>query len=191
TGLKNDDVEKAAQIKVKKEEVDDARKNYGKLSKRVYQASVAGADFTAAAITKLTAAVFKFPRAMANARHELSGWKGAVNAVMILPRLKNFYSAIGIYQSNLGIQITAYTTMYKQIQGTYDIEDTPKTKEAKQRIERVLTAMAELAPKLDLLATGNEVEFTVAEQEKWDMLAASYPSDPNVFEQAIIYASRD
>jgi hypothetical protein len=81
--------------------------------------------------------------------------------------------------------------MYKQIQGTYDIEDTPRTNEAKQRIEQVMSAMAELTPKLDLLATGNEVEFTVAEQEKWDMLTASYSSGPNAFEQAIISASRD
>ncbi|MBI2353921.1 MAG: hypothetical protein HYV06_02635 [Deltaproteobacteria bacterium] len=191
TGLKSEDVEKASQINVKKEDLAEARKNYGKLSKRVYQASVAGADFTAAAVTKLVGAVVKFPSALSNAHNELSGWKGAVNAVMILPRLKNFFTSIGTYKDNLGIQYTAYSTMYKQIQGTYDVEDTPKTKEAKQRIERVRIALAELEPKLDMIAAGKEVEFTLAEREKWDRLAASFPAESYNLERAILTASRD
>lgn len=190
TGLKSEDVEKAAQINVKKEDLAEARKNYGKLSKRVYQASVAGADFTAAAVTKLVGAIFKFPSAIQNAPNELRGWKGAVNAAMILPRLKNFFSAIGTYKDNLGVQFTAYSTMYKQIQGTYDVEDTPKTREAKQRIERVRIALAELEPKLEMLAAGREVGFSAAEQEKWERLAASFPAESFDPEQAILTASR-
>lgn len=189
TGLKNDEVEKTAQIRVKQEDLAEARKNYGKLSKRVYQASVGGADFTAAAVTKLAGAIIKFPKALQNAHNELNGWKGAVNAAMILPRLKNIFSAIGIYKDNLAIQLTAYSTMYKQIQGTYEVEDTPRTTEAKQRIELVLIALAELTPKLDTIVSGETVEFSPAERETWDRLAALFPPDPPAPERTMQVAS--
>ncbi len=188
-GLKSDEVEKAAQIQVKKEDLAEARKNYGRLSKRVYQASVGGADFTAAAVTKLASAIIKFPRALQNAHNELNGWKGAVNAAMILPRLKNIFSAIGIYKDNLAIQFTAYSTMYKQIQGTYGVEDTPQTTEAKKRIELVLIALAELTPKLDTIVSGEAVEFSPAERETWDRLAALFPPDPPTPERTMQVAS--
>lgn len=175
TGLKSDEVEKALQINLTKEEMDIARRNYGRLSKRIYQASVAGADFSAAAVTKIGAAIIKFPAAIQNAKEEFKGWKGAVNTAMILPRLKNLFSAIGIYKDHLGTQFTAYKTMYSQISEKYEVHDDENIKEARVRIERFETAYARLAPKLDLLVKGGEVEFTQDETMTWDLLAAAYP----------------
>jgi hypothetical protein len=48
-----------------------------------------------------------------------------------------------------------------------------------------------LAPKFDMLAAGKDVEFTKYEQERWDMLAASFPSYSLGLEQAIMTASRE
>lgn len=175
TGLKGDEVERSMQINLTKEELEIARKNYGRLSKRIYQASVAGADFTAAAVTKIGIAIIKFPRAVKNAQEEFSGWKGAVNTAMILPRLKNLFSAIDIYKTHLGTQLIAYKTMYKQLNEKYDTTDDEKTREAKTRIERFSVAYAKLAPKLEILARGGNVEFSVQEALQWERLAASYP----------------
>ena len=175
TGLRGDQVEKSLQINMTREELEIARKNYSKLSKRVYQTSVAGADFTAAAVTKIAAAIIKFPAALKNANNELSGWKGAVNTAMILPRLKNLFSSIGIYKDNLGVQFTAYKTMYSQASEKYEIKDEEKTKEARTRIERCEVAYAGLAPKLDQIAQGDQVEFSANEIAVWEHLAAQYP----------------
>jgi len=175
TGLKGDEVEKGMQINLTKEELEVAKKTYGRLSKRIYQASVGGADFTAAAVTKIGFAIIKFPAALQNAKQEFSGWKGAVNTVMLLPRLKNLLSAIGIYKDHLGTQFTAYKTMYSQLNEKYDTGDDEKTKTAKARIERFEAAYAGLAPKLDKIAKGENVEFSQQEVQQWERLAASYP----------------
>jgi hypothetical protein len=173
-GMKSEDANKALQIHKTKEEMEIARKNYSRLSKRIYQASIAGADFTVAAVIKLGTAIVKFPEALKNADNEFKGWKGVVNRQMILPRLKNLFSAIGIYKDQLDIQLTIYKTMYDQISGKFDIEDDSKTKEARSRIEHFTRAYTDIAPKLDLLARGEPVEFSPHEIATWDDLAASY-----------------
>jgi len=174
-GLREDEVERSMQINLTKEELETAKKNYGRLSKRIYQASVAGADFTAAAVTKISIAIIKFPRAVKNAEEEFSGWKGAINTAMILPRLKNLFSAIDIYKAQLGTQFTAYKTMYKQLNQKYDTTDDEKTREAKARVERFSVAYAKLAPKLEIVARGGNVAFSTQEAQQWESLAASYP----------------
>jgi len=185
--LKDDDF-KTMEIKKSKEQLEQDRKTYGKLSKRVYQASVAGADFTTAAMTKIVATIVKFPAALKNAPNEIKGWKGAINIAMILPRMKNLFTSIGTYKDNLGLQLTAYKTMYQQIEGSYGVEEEkPVTKEAKMRIEQFEKEYAAISQRLDLLASGKDAAFTTAEISRWELMAAAYGNHTNM-EEAILTA---
>lgn len=174
--IKSEDFEKNLEIKQSKEEIEKAKQNYGRLSKKVYQATVGGADFTAAAITKIVFAIGKFPLALKNAPNEIKGWKGALNIAMLLPRLKNLYSSIGTYKDHLGNQMAAYKMMSNNLQDKYEIKDDEKTKEAKARIARFEVAYKAIEGKLAQLAKGEEIDFTPMEQEKWEMLASMYPN---------------
>lgn len=167
----------------KTEELETMRKNYGKLAGRVYNASVAGADFTMAAITKITCAIVNGVRAFPNANNEIRGWRGAYNAAMLLPRIKGVINAFGYYRDNLGLQFVAYRTMYQQIKGTYPElkDDDPaheqKTTEAMLRVEQAVTTFKQLEPKLALLAKGGEVEFTDGEIDRINRVASMFPSN--------------
>lgn len=186
--IKSDDFEKNLEIKQSKEEIEISKKNYGKLSKKVYMASLGGADFTAAAMTKLVVSIVKFPLAVQNAPQEVKGWKGAINIAMLLPRIKNLAFSIGTYKDHLGNQMAAYKMMYNNLQDKYDIKDDEKTKQAKLRIERFETAYREIEPKLSQLAKGENIELTPAEEMKWELLASSYPSSAS-FETELMFAA--
>ena len=175
--LLKDEAFKEIEIRKTKEQLEEDRKVYGKLSKRVYQVTVAGADFSAAALTKMAATIIKFPEAIRNAPEEIKGWKGAVNISMLLPRIKNIFSALGIYKDNLYLQFTAYKTMYTQIQGNYQVEDTVQTKEALRRIEDFSSLLASADHRFDHLIAGYEVVFSSDEIAAWEQLAARWPED--------------
>jgi hypothetical protein len=159
--------------------MESKKKAYGPLANKVYNASVAGADFTVAASTKIICAIAVAIRAVPNMQKEFKGWKGAVNIALLPARIKNVVSAFGIYRDNLGLQITAYKTMYNQIKGAgYEVkEEEPKTKEALRRIEAAEPILQCLIPKFDDLLAGREVEFTEQDLKGIAKLAALYPAD--------------
>lgn len=174
-----DETLKISLAKGKVEDIESKKKAYGPLANRVYNASVAGADFTVAASAKIVCAIAVAIKAVPNMSKEFKGWKGVVNIALLPARIKNAVSAFGIYQENLGLQITAYKTMYNQIKGLgYEIKDEePKVKEALQRIEAAEPILQCLLPKFDDLAAGREVEFTEQDQSGISTLAALYPSE--------------
>ncbi len=167
----------------KTEELATMQKNYGKLADRVYNASVAGADFTMASLTKITCAIVNGIRAIPNAQNEIKSWKGAYNAALLVPRIKGIIKAFGYYKDNLGLQFVAYRTMYQQIKGTYpDLkdEDPNKTREALLRIDIASAALKQLEPKLELLAKGQEVTFEDSEIMQINHLATLFPAQLNM-----------
>jgi hypothetical protein len=174
-----DETLKASLVKGKIEGSESMKKAYGPLANKVYNTSVAGADFSVAASTKIICAIGVAVRAIPNMNNEFRGWKGAVNIALLPSRIKNAVSAFGLYRDNLGLQITAYKTMYNQIKGLgYEIkEDEPKTKAALQRIEAAEPILQCLLPKFDDLIAGREVEFTEQDQKGLKMLADLYPSE--------------
>lgn len=183
---------KVMEVKQKKEEFADMEKNYGKLANKVYNASVAGADFTTAALVKIGCAVVNGIRAMPNIKKEFRGVRGVYNVVTLVPRIRGVFNALGIYKDNLGMQFTAYSTMYKQIKGVYTIKDEDpahqqKTKEALLRIEMAQATLQELMPKIDLYLAGLNVEFTEQDQARMAAINGLFPADP-VFEQALVAA---
>lgn len=190
--LKDEDIQKklATQISDKQEERAEAEKKYGKLAGRVYNAAVSGADFTSAAVLKITSAIVNGVRALPNIKKEFSGLKGAYNIAVIIPRAKNVFKSMGVYKDNLGFQWTVYKTMYQQIKGTYEIKDDEPTKEALQRIRGVEIAMMELEPKLTLAFAGEPVEFTDAELARINTLAAMFPAD-QALEQTLLAAFKE
>lgn len=176
------DISGSSQVTEKKETLADKQMEYGKLAGRVHKASVAGADFTMAAMTKITCAIINGSRAFPNAKNEIEGWRGVYNAVMLLPRIKIIIDALGYYKANLGLQYTAYKTMYKQIKGIYpevDEAQSPQEKQATEtmllRIETAEAALAKLAPKLQLLAEQHEVTFTDREVMQLTEAAEAFP----------------
>jgi hypothetical protein len=166
-------------VRGKVEDIESKKKAYGPLANKVYNASVAGADFTVAASTKIICAIAVAVRAVPNMANEFKGWKGAVNIGLLPSRIKNVVSAFGIYRDNLGLQITAYKTMYNQIRNLgYEVkEEEPKIKEALQRIEAAEPILQCLLPKFDDLIAGREVEFTLEDQRGLKILAGLYPSE--------------
>jgi hypothetical protein len=190
--LKDEDIVKKLTTKVsdKKEEMAEAEKKYGKLAGRIYKGAISGADFSAAAVTKITAAIINGVRALPNIKSEFSGLRGAYNIVVIIPRAKNVFKSMGVYKDNLGFQWTVYKTMYQQIKGTYEIKDDEPTKEALQRIKAVELAMAELEPKLNLAIAGEPVQFSDAEVGRLNMLAAMFPTCQEL-EQTLLAAWRE
>jgi len=190
--LKDEDIQKklATKISDKLEEKAEAEKKYGKLAGRVYKAAVSGADFTAAAVSKITFAIVNGVRALPNIKNEFSGLKGAYNIAVIIPRAKNVFKSMGIYKDNLGFQWTVYKTMYEQIKGTYEIKDDEPTVAALQRIKAVEVAMAELEPKLNLAFAGEPVEFSDAEMTSINALVALFPADQTL-EQTLLAAFKE
>lgn len=176
----------------KTDELETMKKNYGKLAGRVYNASVAGADFTMAAMTKIACAIVNGVRAMPNAEREIRGWRGAYNAAMLVPRIRGIINAFGYYRDNLGLQFTAYRTMYQQINGIYpEQSDEPNknnqvTQNALQRINQAMTVMQELEPKLELLASGSDVDFSDDEIMKLNQVARLFPDIPDLEQQFMI-----
>ena len=177
--LKDETVKASLTKKVteNKEELADLEKAHGKLANKVYKASVAGADFSTAAMLKIGCAIVNGIRALPNAKNELAGLKGAYNIAMLLPRIKNIVKATGLYKDNLSLQYTVYKTMYQQIKGTYEIKDDEPTKQALLRIENAQMALAEIEPKLVLAAAGKEVEFSDYELMKLNVMAALFPAN--------------
>jgi len=176
--INSDEVKKDLEEKAKlsKEDLERDRKQYDKLSGRVYKASLAGADFTAAAVVKLVGAIIKAPKALQNANKEFKGWKGAVNTAMILPRIKNAIGSFGTYKDNLGLQVTTYKTMASNLKGKYDLKDDEQTKAAWNRLREMEAALKEIEPKLALIEKGGDIAFTPAEIRTWEALAAAYPA---------------
>jgi hypothetical protein len=180
-----DEALKVSLVKGKIEDIQSKRKAYGPLANKVYNTSVAGADFSLAASTKIICAIGVAVRAIPNMNKEFKGWKGAVNIALLPSRIKNAVSAFGIYRDNLGLQITVYKTMYNQIKGLgYEIkEEEPKTKEALKRIEAAEPILQCLLPKFDDLIAGREVEFTEQDQRGLSLLANLYPSEGDSVEK--------
>lgn len=177
--LKDDTI--TAALKEKTEDMATMEKTYGRLANKVYAASVAGADFSMAALTKIACAVVNGVRALPNIEREFKGARGVYNAAMLFPRIKMVMNSLGIYKDNLGLQYTVYNTMYNQIKGKYQIkEDDPaqerKIKEALRRIELAETALKELEPKLQLALAGQQVEFSNQEAQRLDRIAALFPA---------------
>ena len=174
-----DETLKASLVKGKIEGSESMKKAYGALANKVYNASVAGADFSVAASAKIICAIGVAIRAIPNMNNEFKGWKGVANIALLPSRIKNAVSAFGIYRDNLGLQITAYKTMYNQIKGLgYEIkEEEPKTKEALRRIEAAEPILHCLLPKFDDLIAGRDVEFTEQDERGLSMLANLYPSE--------------
>lgn len=185
--FRNGDIEQklAANIRELQEDKAKAEKEYGKLAGRVYSTAVAGADFSAAAATKISFAIINGVRALPNIKQEFSGLKGAYNMAMILPRARNIFKSLGIYKDNLGFQWTVYKTMYQQIKGTYEIREDEPTRQALQRIKAVETAMAGLEPRLKLALAGAPVHFSNKEIGELERLAAMFPADSQL-EQTLI-----
>lgn len=175
-----DDLIKAA-LKEKTEDIAIMEKNYGRLANKVYSASVAGADFSMAALTKITCAVVNGSRAFPNIENEFKNARGVYNAAMLFPRIKMVLDSLSIYRDNLGLQYTVYSTMYSQIKGKYQIrEDDPsreqKVNEALHRIELAEALLAELKPKLQLAFAGQRVEFSNQEVQRLERIAALFPA---------------
>lgn len=175
-----DDALKASIVKGKIEDFESKKKAYTPLANRVYKASVAGADFSVAASAKMICAIAVAVRAVPNMKKEFSGWKGVVNIAMLPSRIKNVVSAFGIYRDNLGLQITAYKTMYNQIKDRgYEIKDDDpkeeaKTKAALLRIEQAEALLCAMNDKLDRLAKGENVQFTSHDLEQVAALEKMY-----------------
>lgn len=174
--------ERQRQIGEKTEELETMRKNYGKLAGRVYNAAVAGADFTTAAIVKIGCAIVNGTRAFDNIQKEFKGARGVYNLAMVISRVKLIIDSLGYYKDNLGLQFTAYRTMYQQIKGTYPAlqdespENERKTREALLRIEQARAVLNDLEPKLMLFAQGHPVEFTADEADRLNTIARRYPA---------------
>lgn len=185
--------EQDRQMAEKGEELETMRKNYGKLAGRVYNAAVAGADFTTAAIVKIGCAIVNGTRALPNIKNEFKGARGVYNIAMVASRIRMIINAFGYYQKNLGLQFTAYTTMYQQIKGTYpDLQDSDpnraeKTAQALLRIEQAATLLQELEPRLNLLAQGQVSQFSDHDLARLAALARHYP-DQRQIEQDFLLA---
>ncbi|MGB4599878.1 MAG: hypothetical protein WBI04_07865 [Trichlorobacter sp.] len=185
--------EQDRQVGEKTEELETMRKNYGKLAGRVYNASVAGADFTTAAIIKIGCAIVNGARALPNINNEFKGARGVYNLTMVVSRVKMIISAFGFYQKNLGLQFTAYTTMSQQIKGTYpDLKDDDPVREQKtaqtlQRIAQANALLRQLEPKLLLLAQDQDVRFSDEELAQLATLSKLYP-DQRQIEQEFLLA---
>ena len=175
-----DEAFKLNEVKKGADEIADLEKKYGQLANKVYSASVAGADFSTACAVKLASAIVNGIRALPNAEKEFRGLKGSYNIAMLLPRIKNAIGSLGFYSDNLGVQLSAYKTMYQQIKGTYKLkEEDPKkaqqTNAALARMERANSVLATIEPKLLLARSGMAVEFTDDEVDKLNLIAAQYP----------------
>jgi hypothetical protein len=178
-----------AALKEKTEDMATMEQTYGKLANKVYTASVNGADFSMAAMTKIACAVVNGIRAFPNIQNEFKGLKGAYNTAMLFPRIKMVLNSLGIYKDNLGLQYTVYKTMYQQIKGKYQIKgDEPakeeKTKEALRRIELAETLLKQLEPKLLLAFAGEPVDFSDQEINQLEKTAALFPVSDNMVQLA-------
>jgi hypothetical protein len=173
--------EQDRQLSEKGEELATMRQNYGRLASRVYDAAVAGADFSVAALVKIGCAIVNGARALPNIEEEFKGARGVYNLVLVTSRIKMIISAFGYYKNNLGLQYTAYTAMYQQIKGTYPElkDDDPsaqtKTAQALQRIQLATAELQLLEPKLQLLAQGQLNQFSDDDLARLQRLAALYP----------------
>lgn len=181
--LKDETIQAA--LKEKTADMALMEKNYGKLANKVYSASVAGADFSMAAMVKIGCAVVNGIRAFPNIQNEFRGLRGVYNAAMLFPRIKIVLSSLGIYKDNLGLQYTVYTTMYQQIKGKYQIKDDDpaheqKTKEALRRIDLAETVLKQLEPKLMLAFAGEAVEFSEQEAKQLETVAALFPASDDM-----------
>lgn len=181
--LKDETIQAA--LKEKTEDMVLMEKNYGKLANKVYTASVSGADFSMAAISKIISAVASGIRAFPNIQNEFKGLKGAYNTAMLFPRIKIVLNSLGIYRDNLGLQYTVYKTMYQQLKGKYQIKgEEPakeeKTKEALRRIELAETLLKQLEPKLKLAFAGEYVEFSESEVRQIEKTAALFPASDDM-----------
>lgn len=168
-------------IKIREEKRDEAKKKYAALSRNVYKASLAGADFTAAALAKIVIAMIKASDAIKNAKNEFKGWKGKINEALLLTRVKNAIASLGTYKDNLELQVTVYKTMAANLKDASGQDD--NSKNAWNRIECVETAMKEIDPKLKLLARGGNVDFSSSEIRKWELLARAFPNYDFRYEQ--------
>jgi len=187
-----DETFKLTEVKKGADEKADLEKKYGTLANKIYSASFAGADFSTACAVKLASAIVNGIRALPNAANEFKGLKGSYNVAMLLPRIKNLIASLGFYSDNLGVQLSAYKTMYQQIKGTYEIkEEDPKkaqqTKAALLRMEQADRLLAAIEPKLRLATAGRDVEFTNDEVGKLNLIAAQYPIQ-SIFEKKFMAA---
>ena len=185
--LKDEAIQTA--LKEKTEDMVLMEKNYGKLANKVYTASVNGADFSMAALTKIACAVVNGIRAFPNIQNEFKGLKGAYNTAMLFPRIKNVLNSLGIYKDNLGLQYTVYKTMYQQLKGKYQIKDEEpakeeKTKEALRRIELAEALLKQLEPKLMLAFAGEPVAFSDQEINQLEKTAALFSVSENMVQLA-------
>jgi len=184
--------EQDRQLSEKSEELATMQQNYGRLAKRVYDAAVAGADFSIAALVKIGCAIVNGARALPNIEEEFKGARGAYNLVLVTSRVKMIISAFGYYKDNLGLQYTAYTAMYQQIKGSYPElkdEDPVKTEKTARALQRIQLATAELRflePKFQLLAQGQPDQFTDDDLTRLQRLAALYPDQQTLRDDLLL-----
>ena len=184
--------EQERQLSEKSDELETMRKNYGMLAGRVYNAAVAGADFSMAALIKIGCAIVNGARALPNIQNEFKGARGVYNLAMAVSRVKMIINALGYYKNNLGLQYTAYTTMYQQIKGTYpELKDedpirAEKTAQALQRIELAAIGLQHLQPKLDKLSQGYDVDFSDDDLTQLTILAELYPDQQELQQELLL-----
>jgi hypothetical protein len=184
--------EQDRQLTEKSEELATMQQNYGKLAGRVYDAAVAGADFSVAALVKIGCAIVNGARALPNIEEEFKGARGVYNLVLVTSRVKMIINAFGYYKDNLGLQYTAYTAMYQQIKGSYpelkdeDPAKAEKTARALERIQRATAELQFLEPKLQLLAQGQLDQFTDDDLTRLQRLAALYPDQLHLREDLLL-----
>lgn len=176
----------------KEAELEVMRKNYGKLAGRVYNATVAGADFTTAALVKIGCAIANGTKALSNIQNEFKGARGAYNLALVASRIRMIVNAFGYYQQNLGIQFTAYTTMYQQVKGIYpELKDenparAEKTAQALQRIQLTTNVLRNLQPKFDKLSRGYDVDFTDDDLAQLTAMAELYPNQQELQQELLL-----
>ncbi len=173
-------------LQEKTEDMALMQQNYGKLANKVHSASLAGADFSMAALVKIGCAVVNGVRAFPNIGEEFKNLRGVYNAALVFPRIKMIFESLGIYKDNLGLQYTVYKTMYQQIKGKYKLEEEQpgqkKNQAVLQRLEQAETILARLEPKIQLALTGSSVQFTDAEVMELQQVAALFEkTEPLVF----------
>lgn len=175
------DYQKKEKAAVDKTELEQAKKKFQPLAKNLYRISLAGADFIAAAIAKLTVALYKAPSAIQNASDEVKKWK-VLDVAMTVSRVKNMGQVISYFPKALKDQLMIHKTIISVMKDEYpDMsgEEKEMTAQIIERISNVEIAFDQTQDKFGALTNGRDVQITAQEVEKWEKLAAAFPSEYN------------
>jgi hypothetical protein len=163
-----------------KESRDSAKKKFAPLAKNVSRITLAGMDYLGAALAQMTGTIVKMPSAINNARNEFNRLH-PYEVAMMVSRLENIKRIAPYFPQYMSDHISIYKTLYTVLRNEYpdEVEGDGK-KMSRQVWERVLAvevAYASIKEKIDALSRGEEVNFAADEGEKWDRLAALFPSE--------------